>query len=222
MSCLDDFREYLAKHGALRHSDGKGAAINVSSKDQGKKSGRVLEMKGKPQPKVQPAHDAAYTQAIESYQEGLRALQERKFDKARSLFQKLTGSPIRELADRAQVHLNTCNQHIERGNTTFKTVEEHYDYAVSLMNVGDFVGAREHLERILKQAPKTDFVLYGMAVLNCLTSRAEDALHYLHQAIQVNPANRFQARNDSDFRNLADDPRFTELLYPETDDAYSS
>ena len=85
------------------------------------------------------------------------------------------------------------------------------------------IRAREHLERILKQSPKTDFVLYGMAVLNCLTGRAEDALHYLHQAIQVNPANRFQARNDSDFRNLADDPRFTELLYPETgDDAYGS
>jgi tetratricopeptide (TPR) repeat protein len=193
----------------------------VSSKDHGKKSGRILEMKGKPQPKTQPAHDAAYTQAIDTYQEGLRALQERKFEKAKNVFQKLTDSPIRELADRAQVHLSTCNQHIERGNTNFKTVEEHYDYSVSLMNLGDYVAAREHLERILKQSPKTDFVLYGMAVLNCLTGRAEDALHYLHQAIQVNPANRFQARNDSDFRNLADDPRFTELLYPETgDDAY--
>jgi tetratricopeptide (TPR) repeat protein len=194
----------------------------VSNKDQGKKSGRVLEMKGKPQPKAQPAQDAAYTQAIQTYQEGLKALQERKFDKAKGLFQKLTGSPIKELADRAQVHMSTCNQHIERANTNFKTVEEHYDYAVSLMNVGDYVGAREHMERILKQSPKVDFVLYGMAVLNCLTGRTEDSLHYLHQSIQVNPANRFQARNDSDFRNLADDPRFTELLYPETsDDEYS-
>jgi hypothetical protein len=26
---------------------------------------------------------------------------------------------------------------------------------------------------------------------------------------------RFQARNDSDFQNLFEDPRFTELLYPE-------
>jgi len=26
---------------------------------------------------------------------------------------------------------------------------------------------------------------------------------------------RFQARNDSDFQNLAEDPRFTELLYPD-------
>ena len=190
----------------------------MSSKDQVKKSGRVLEMKGKPQPKSQPAQDAAYTQAIQTYQEGLRALQERKFDKAKASFQKLTASPVKELADRAQVHLSTCNQHLERANTNFKTTEEHYDYAVSLMNLGDYVAAREHLERILKQSPKNDFVLYGMAVLNCLTGRAEDALHFLHQSIEVNAANRFQARNDSDFRNLADDPRFTELLYPETND----
>ena len=36
------------------------------------------------------------------------------------------------------------------------------------------------------------------------------------EAIRLNPANRYQARNDSDFKNLADDPRFTELLYPDT------
>jgi hypothetical protein len=40
-------------------------------------------------------------------------------------------------------------------------VEEHFDYAVSLMNVGDYVTAREHIEKLLKQAPKTDFVIYG-------------------------------------------------------------
>jgi hypothetical protein len=37
----------------------------------------------------------------------------------------------------------------------------------------------------------------------------------LDQAVGMNPSNRYQARNDSDFQNLADDPRFTELLYPE-------
>jgi hypothetical protein len=31
----------------------------------------------------------------------------------------------------------------------------------------------------------------------------------------VNPTLRFQARNDSDFQNLSEDPRFTELLYPD-------
>jgi hypothetical protein len=37
----------------------------------------------------------------------------------------------------------------------------------------------------------------------------------LAEAIQVKPAFRFQARNDTDFQNLAEDPRFTELLYPD-------
>jgi hypothetical protein len=37
------------------------------------------------------------------------------------------------------------------------------------MNVGDYVTAREHIEKLLKQAPKTDFVIYGLAALDCLT-----------------------------------------------------
>jgi tetratricopeptide (TPR) repeat protein len=185
-------------------------------------SGKILQMAQKPTAKPTLASDPQFAQLLQSYEAGLRAMQEHKYEKAKSLLQKVVTGLNRELADRASVHLNACQQQLERGTTQFKTPEEHYDYAVSLMNVGDYVGAREHMERILKQSPKVDFVLYGMAVLNCLTGRAEDSLHFLHQSIQVNPANRFQARNDSDFRNLADDPRFTELLYPETsDDEYS-
>ncbi len=71
------------------------------------------------------------------------------------------------------------------------------------------------MEKILKQAPKADFAWYGMAVLDCLTGHYEEALKELGEAIRFNTACRFQARNDSDFKNLADDPRFTELLYPE-------
>jgi tetratricopeptide (TPR) repeat protein len=113
--------------------------------------------------------------------------------------------------------LSACIQHLEQAATVFRSPEEHYDYAVSLVNVGDYVSAREHLEKILKQAPKSDYAWYGMAVLDCLTGHFEDALNALRESIQLNPANRFQARNDSDFNNLADDPRFTELLYPETE-----
>jgi tetratricopeptide (TPR) repeat protein len=159
--------------------------------------------------------DPAFEQAVQNYEAGLRAVQEHKFEKAKALLQKVVAGPSRQLADRAAVHLNTCNQQLVRASTTFKTVEEHYDYAVSLMNLGEFVGAREHFEKIVKQAPKADYIWYGLAVLNCLTGHFEDSMKHLNEAIRLNPANRFQARNDSDFRNLGDDPRFTELLYPE-------
>ena len=97
----------------------------------------------------------------------------------------------------------------------FKTAEEHYDYAVSLINSGDYVTAREQLDKLLKQNPKAEYVLYGLAALHCLTGHVEESLKTLDEAIQAKPALRFQARNDTDFQNLAEDPRFTELLYPD-------
>jgi len=172
-------------------------------------------MTQKATPKKAVAEDPRYTQAVQSYEAGLRAMQERKFDKAKGFFQKAMSSPSKELTDRITVHLNTCNQHMERAATQFKSPEEHYDYAVSLINVGDYVNAREHLEKLSKQVPKADYVCYGTAALDCLTGHVEDALRHLDEAIRLNPALRFQARNDSDFQHLAEDPRFTELLYPD-------
>jgi tetratricopeptide (TPR) repeat protein len=83
------------------------------------------------------------------------------------------------------------------------------------MNVGDYVGAREHLDKLLKQNAKSDYVIYGLAALDCLTGHIEDSLRRLDEALRLNAQLRFQARNDSDFQNLAEDPRFTELLYPD-------
>ena len=181
-----------------------------------KSTGRVLHMAQKPTAKKTTAEDPQYAQALQSYEAGLKALQEHKFEKAKPHFQKLVGGPVKELADRAIVHLNICNQHLERSAATqFKTPEEHFDYAVSLMNVGDYVGAREHLEKLLKQNAKADYVVYGLAALDCLTGHVEDSLRRLDEALKLNAALRFQARTDSDFQNLAEDPRFTELLYPD-------
>src|ERR1700739_4987523 len=173
-------------------------------------------MAQKPSAKKPMAEDPRYTQALQSYEAGLRAMQEHKFDKAKPNFQKVIAGPSKELADRATVHLSICNQHLERSAATqFKTPEEHYDYAISLMNVGDYVTAREHLEKLVKTNAQADYIWYGLAVLDCLTGHSEDALRRLADAIRLNPANHFQARSDSDFNPMADDPRFTELLYPE-------
>ncbi|HUN87263.1 MAG TPA: hypothetical protein VMU28_00635 [Terriglobales bacterium] len=177
--------------------------------------GKMLEMKKAAAPKASPMQDPQFAQAVQNYESGLRSMQERKFDKAKTFFQKATASGPKELADRAAVHLNACNQQLARANVTFKTGEEHYDYVVSLMNVGDYVTAREHLETLVGKHAKADYIWYGFAVLECLTGHVEESLKKLNEAIKLNPSNRFQARSDTDFNNMADDPRFTELLYPE-------
>ncbi|MGE5323949.1 MAG: tetratricopeptide repeat protein [Actinomycetota bacterium] len=171
-----------------------------------------------PQPKAMLKDNPVFTQAVQNYEAALKAMQERKFERAKGLLEKVISGGPRELADRARVYLSSCNQQLNEGSATFKTHEEHFDYAVSLLNSGQFDQARTHLEKILKQSPKADFALYGMAVVDCLTGQVESSLKNLGEAIHLNPQNRFQARNDSDFQNMADDPRFTELLYPEPTD----
>jgi tetratricopeptide (TPR) repeat protein len=179
------------------------------------RSGKILHMAPKAAAKSTPPVDPQLAQHLQSYEAGLRAMQEHKYDKAKTFFQKVAGCPQREVADRASVHLTACNKHLESGAAQFKTPEEHYDFAISLMNTGDYVGAREHIEKLSKQVPKADYVAYGLAALDCLTGHVEDSLKNLARAVSLNPALRFQARNDSDFQNLAEDPRFTELLYPD-------
>ena len=165
--------------------------------------------------KPQAKPDPRFTQAVQNYEAGLKLLQTQKFDKAKAALEKVLDGPSVELADRARMHINICNQQLAKTSTSFKTPEEQYDYAISLMNGGDYEDARGHLGKLVRNHPKADYGFYGLAVLDCLTSQVEDALRNLQQAIKLNPANRFQARNDSDFAAMADDPRFTELLYPE-------
>ena len=86
---------------------------------------------------------------------------------------------------------------------------------ISLLNTGLYDEAREQLETILAKAPKADYALYGLSILESMTGQTEQCLEHLSAAIGINPQNRIHARVDSDFQDMADDPRFTELLYPE-------
>jgi tetratricopeptide (TPR) repeat protein len=180
----------------------------------------LASMKGSDKPGMSKptkvSEDPRFVQAVQNYEAGLKAMQTHKYDRAKACFEKVITGASPELADRAAVHLNTCNQHLSRATTQFKTPEEQYDYAISLMNMGDYVSARENFETLISKHPKIDYIWYGMAALNCLMGHFPESITSLNEAIRLNPANRFQARNDSDFKGLADDPRFTELLYPDT------
>ena len=90
-----------------------------------------------------------------------------------------------------------------------------YDYAISLLNNGHYEDARQQFKAILNAKPTADYAFYGLAVLSSMTGDTHECLEHLTEAIKQNPRNRIQARCDSDFQDMADDPRFTDLLYPE-------
>jgi tetratricopeptide (TPR) repeat protein len=161
-------------------------------------------------------------QQLKSYEEALKLFQEQKYPRAKQVFERVLEGPSKELGDRANVHLRICDQRISRQPVpTLKSAEDHYTQGVALMNLGRWDEAREHLDRAHKAAPKADHIVYAMAALDCLTGEAESAMANLKVAIQLRPENRYHARNDEDFAFLQEDPRFTELLYPERDGSAS-
>jgi tetratricopeptide (TPR) repeat protein len=165
--------------------------------------------------KKAPSKKSEIHPSFAQYQSAVQLLQEGKFDKARALFEKLGQSGAPELLERSRTYLVVCERQTQKKNLNFKDAEEQYDYAISLLNTGNYEDARDHFEGLLKKNSSADYAHYGLAILNSITGQAEDCLDHLHKAIELNARNRIQARSDTDFSDMADDPRFTELLYPE-------
>jgi tetratricopeptide (TPR) repeat protein len=166
--------------------------------------------------KSRPASNPAHQHALAQFQNAMQLMQEGKFGKARGIFEKLIEDGPPDLLERSRVYLVVCARYAEAHSLKFATPEEQYDYAVSLLNTGQYEDARDQFDGLLKTNPDTDYAHYGLAVLNSMTGQAEECLDHLARAISLNPQNRIQARSDTDFSDMADDPRFTELLYPET------
>lgn len=162
--------------------------------------------------------DPRYVQQLKLYEEGMRQFQQQKFHRAKQAFQKVLEGFSKELADRAQVHLRICEQRIARAaNSGMRTPEDFYHAGIAMMNLGRWDEAREFLDKARKVGPKAEFVYYALAALDSLTGETDSALKNLKTAIDLRPENRYHARNDEDFSQLLEDPRFTELLYPERD-----
>jgi len=170
---------------------------------------RILE--GKVRTVANPTHQ----QSLQSYQTGFQLLQEGKFEKARVIFEKLIATGPVEVLERCRVYLSVCVAKLNEPTRSFASPEEQYDYAISLLNTGDYDEARDHFEIILSDHPSADYAHYGLAALESMTGQTEECLEHMAVAIRLNPQNRIQARTDTDFHNMIEDPRFTELLYPE-------
>ena len=153
--------------------------------------------------------------ALAQYEAALRLMQESKFDKACAAFKELLATSPADLTERIRMYINACTQQAARHESQFLSGEERYDFAISLLNDGNYEDARTQLKKILDENASADFAFYGLAVLASMTGDAHTCLEHLTEAIRLNPRNRIQARADSDFQYMADDPRFTELLYPE-------
>jgi tetratricopeptide (TPR) repeat protein len=157
---------------------------------------------------------------LKLYDEALALFHQQKFARAKQELEKVLEGPSKEFADRARMHLKIAEQRMKPSSEQNpRSADEHYQRGVAMMNIGRWDDARESLIKARKAAPKADHIHYALAALDCLTGEADSAMANLKVAIELRPENRYHARNDEDFAFLQEDPRFTELLYPEKDGA---
>ncbi len=162
--------------------------------------------------------DPRVQEQLKRYEEAVVLFQQQKLSRARQELQKVLEGPSKELADRAKMNLRIVEARMRpSAEQNPRSPEEHYQRGVAMMNLGRWDEARESLQKAKKLAPKSDYIFYALAALDCLTGEAESAMENLKVAIQLRPENRYHARNDEDFAFLQEDPRFTEMLYPEKD-----
>src|SRR5262249_18069303 len=100
---------------------------------------------------------------IESFGEGMRLFHARQLGAARELFLAASSRPDRSVSHRAALHARMCESRLESTSLLLNTPEDHYNYAVTLINSRNFAVAQQHLLAALEVDPAADHVLYALA-----------------------------------------------------------
>ena len=154
-------------------------------------------------------------QQAELFDRAVKQFQMGGYGAARSLFERAALGPIPTMAHSAQLHSAMCARRVAAHEPSLATADEHYNYAVALINEGRFAEAERHLTEAVARVPDADHVHYALALCSGLSGDVRGAYRHLRRAIEIQPRNRSAARNDPDFAGIAQLSPLFELLYPE-------
>jgi tetratricopeptide (TPR) repeat protein len=210
-----------AKAGArpARPANGKARAI-VPAKRQGapRPDGRLatagtvqVRSLTAPEPTGPSSHDLA----VEVFERGFRALQTRNFkEAAKTLASIIDAYPDeKELHERARVYIAICERQSDpKRELAPRTAEERVNAATVAINRGAFADALEFLHAVAREDDENDLVHYMMAVAHAGLGDCASAIPHLHQAIELNPENRFLAAQDTDLDPIRQHGDFVALL----------
>jgi tetratricopeptide (TPR) repeat protein len=188
--------------------------VEEASPPQGAKNGQPgRAAAGKMGTAVPPR--AAGPSQMQSFEEGMRLFHARHFLQASEFFLQAARGQDRAVTHRAALHARMCQQRLASGAPVPATPEEHYNYAIALINSRELANAQKHLRAALEAGPTADHVLYAMATCQSLGGELQAAYENLKRAIDLQPRNRLAARQDPDFAAMADHPAFIRLVYPD-------
>jgi tetratricopeptide (TPR) repeat protein len=151
----------------------------------------------------------------EQYGKAVKLFNARRFDQAFALFKEVSEGPHPTLRHRAGVHTKICRQHQQANKVLLKTAEEFYNYGIKLMNERSLDEADRHLKSALKLEPKAGHIHFARAILGALRGDRERSYESLKRAVELDPHNRYLARNDADLAGVRNDPAIAALLHEE-------
>ena len=158
--------------------------------------------------------------ALELYEKAVRAVGKRDYERAREYLDGLIAAHAeeRDLLERARSYRMLCDRAIaESKRPAFrpKGFEDLLNHGVYLHNRGEYEEALKALRQAAEIHPKNEHVLYCLAATAARAGDTASALKALRSAVAASPANRAQARSDSDFDPIREDEEFIEIVYPQ-------
>ncbi|MBL8214361.1 MAG: hypothetical protein JNK87_26810 [Bryobacterales bacterium] len=139
----------------------------------------------------------------------------RDFQKAIDLFRQAADGPAREVAHVARQHLRMCEQRLAQTAPALESPEDHYHYAITLLNQRRAADAETHLRQALQGLSQAEHVHYALALSRGLQGDMTQCAHHLAEAIRLEPKNRALARSDADFVEFARNGPVRDVIFSE-------
>ena len=161
-----------------------------------------------PRPSAPSSHD----QAVEAFERGFQALQQRQYGKAAEFLGAVVNNftDEKDLQERARVYLVICERQAAR-EAKPRSFEDRLHAATVIVNRGAFDEALALLRKLENDEPGNDYVHYLLSVVHTAVGNAEQALAHLRKAIELAPENQFRAAQDPDLEPLRQDAAFAAL-----------
>jgi tetratricopeptide (TPR) repeat protein len=198
----------VKKKKPMPKSNDKRNVTGVSTVRDGKNGQTARRAAAVPQAAPDPSQ-------MESFEQGMHLFNARQFQQAGEFFLAAMQGSDRAVAHRAGLHAGICERRLGATGVVLNTPEDHYNYAITLINSRDLAAAQEHLRIALEADPAADHVLYALAACQHLAGDSQAAYENLKRAIDLQPRNRLAARQDPDFAGVAAQIPFARLLYPD-------
>lgn len=133
------------------------------------------------------------------------------YGEAKPLFDQASGGPKLSVNESAIMYGRMCGQRLAQEHVALKTADDHYNYAVSLMNLRRLEEAAASLRKAIDLGD-AGHIRYAMSLATGLQGDTSTAATHLQRAIELDPTIRTAARNDPDFQPLLQDHAIRELV----------